>query len=214
MESEDNITCKVVLVGDAGVGKTSIIQRYLSNTYSENLPSTSTASYSYKVIEYKKYNKSISFDIWDTAGQEIYRSIAKNFYVNASIGILVYDIRNKLTFESIKNYWHKQLKDSGEEKMVIGIAGNKSDLFEDEEVSEKEAENFAQSVGAIFQLTSCKNNVGIDDLFEKCGEKYLENNQLIDNNTNKANEGKGKVKLNLDNNKGNNNGKNNKKKCC
>ena len=101
----NNITCKVVLVGDTGVGKTCIIERYVNDKYQEENDSTIASTYKYKNLEYKQYKTSISFDIWDTAGQELYRSLAKNFYLNASIGILVYDIRRKKSFESIKNYW-------------------------------------------------------------------------------------------------------------
>ena len=80
MEAQDNITCKVVLVGDTGVGKTCIIQRYVNNNYVEGGESTVASTYTYKVLNYPKLNKSISFDIWDTAGQELYRALAKNFY--------------------------------------------------------------------------------------------------------------------------------------
>ena len=212
MESQDNITCKVVLVGDTGVGKTCIIQRYVNNDFKETVESTVASTYTYKVVEYPKYNRSISFDIWDTAGQELYRALAKNFYLNASIGILVYDIRRKDSFESVKNYWYDQLKESGEENMIIGIAGNKCDLFQDEEVTEEEGKKFAQSVGAVFKATSCKESIGIDELFEECGKKYLEVNNLL--NTNKKGK-KENVKLtNNTNENTNNNGNKGKKKCC
>ena len=205
---KENIVCKVVLVGDAGVGKTCIIQRYVKDQYKEENDSTISSSYNYKKIDYKKYNKSISFDIWDTAGQELYRAMAKNFYLNAAIGILVYDIRRKQSFDSIKEYWYEQLKVAGEENMIIGIAGNKCDLFNQEQVPEAEVKKFAKEVGAVFHLTSCKESIGIDELFEECGEKYLQNNNLIDN-TDK----KGKEKFALNNGKENNNEKK-KRGCC
>ena len=209
MEGKDNITCKVVLVGESGVGKTCIIQRYVNNNYNENTESTSTSTYTYKSIDYKALNKSISFDIWDTAGQELYRALAKNFYLNASIGILVYDIRRKQSFEAIKDYWHEQLKEFGEENMVFGVAGNKCDLFQEEEVSEEEGKKFAKSIGAIFHLTSCKESIGIDDLFEECGKKYLEVNNLISETK------KGNDKIVLDKNKVNDDSNAaKKKKCC
>ena len=210
MEAQDNITCKGVLVGESGVGKTCIIQRYVNNDYNENTESTTASTYTYKVVDYKQYNKSISFDIWDTAGQELYRAMAKNFYLNAAIGILVYDVRRKESFEALKDYWYEQLKQSGEENMVFGVAGNKCDLFQEEQVSEEEGKKFANSIGAIFHLTSCKESIGIDELFVECGKKYLEINKLIDT------KGKGKEKIVLDkegnNNNNNKNGK--KKKFC
>ena len=209
MEGKDNITCKVVLVGESGVGKTCIIQRYVNNNYNENTESTSTSTYTYKSIDYKALNKSISFDIWDTAGQELYRALAKNFYLNASIGILVYDIRRKQSFEAIKDYWHEQLKEFGEENMVFGVAGNKCDLFQEEEVTEEEGKKFAKSIGAIFHLTSCKESIGIDELFEECGRKYLEVNNLITENNKENNN-----KIVLGKNNENNEGEGKKRKCC
>ena len=179
MENQENITCKVVLVGESGVGKTSIINRYLNNTYNENQKSTFAPKFKNKVLNYPEYNKSISFDIWDTAGQEAYRSITKNFYVNAAIGVMVYDIRNRESFENIKKYWSQQLKDSGVQNIVLAIAGNKCDIFNEEEVSENEARQYADSIGAVFQLTSCKENIGIDELFKESGKRFLEANKLI-----------------------------------
>ena len=210
MES-NNITCKVVLVGDTGVGKTCIIQRYVNNKYKEENESTIASSYTYKSLEYKNYNKSISFDIWDTAGQELYRALAKNFYLNASIGIMVYDIRRRDSFESLKNFWYEQLKTSGEDNMIIAIAGNKCDLFTQEEVPEAEAKKYAKEIGAVFRLTSCKESIGIDELFKECGEKYLQDNKLI--NTTK-NDKKNNFSLNKEKAKDKNEKKERKDKCC
>ncbi len=207
MKDKDNISCKVVLVGDTGVGKTSIIERYINDKYDENQKTTLVSSYTFKKIDIKKYNKSVSLDIWDTAGQEVYRSLSKNFYLNASIGILVYDISRKASFESIRDYWYEQLKTFGEEKMIFDVVGNKTDLFQREEVPENEARNFAKSINAGFHLVSCKDCVGIKDLFEDCGRKYLEDNDLTkEDSTNKKN----KNKIVLDNN----NKKTEKKTCC
>jgi len=207
MATQENITCKMVLVGESGVGKTSIIHRYLYNEYDDNRITTSSPEYKNKILEYPEYNKSITFDIWDTAGQEAYRSVTRNFYINAAIGLMVYDIRVKDSFENIKTYWSEQLKEYGEENIILAIAGNKSDLFEDQQVSEKEVKKFAESIGAIFKLTSCKENIGINELFYECGKKYLEVNKLIgkDNKGNNEN-------LKIDGK--DNNGKKGKKKCC
>ena len=210
MEDSDNITCKVVLVGDSGVGKTCLIQRYVNDKYSDDTESTSASTYTYKIVEYKEYNKSISLDIWDTAGQEVYRAMARNFYLNASIGILVYDVRRRESFESIKDYWYDQLKQSGEENIVLGLAGNKCDLFQEEKVTEEEAKKYAKSIGAVFHLTSCKESIGIDELFEECGKKYLEVNNLIGKGENNEK----KEKIVLDKKKAGNDKSSRGKKCC
>ena len=203
----DNITCKVVLVGDPGVGKTCIIQRYVNNNFDPNTESTTASTYTYKKIDYKEFNKSISFDIWDTAGQELYRALAKNFYLNAAIGILVYDVRRRDSFESLQNYWYEQLKSLGEENIIFGVAANKCDLFQDEKVSEAEGKKFAKSIDAVFFLTSCKESIGIDELFAECGKKYLQINNLAEG----AGQEEKKIVLNNDSN---NKQKSKKKGCC
>ena len=181
-DENDSINIKVVLVGDTGVGKTSILDRYINDKYDPNQKTTLVSSYTFKKLDIKKYNKSVSLDIWDTAGQEIYRALSKNFYLNASVGILVYDITRKSSFESIKEYWYDQLKTFGEENMIFEIVGNKMDLYQKEEISEEMARSYAKSIRAGFHLISCMENVGIKDLFEDCGKKYLEVNGLTDSN--------------------------------
>ena len=210
---DEPIPVKVVLVGDTGVGKTCIIQRYVNNSYSEENESTLSSTYTNKVLEFKEYNKTLSLDIWDTAGQELYRALAKNFYLNAAIGILVYDIRRRESYDSIKNYWVDQMRESGEENMILGIAGNKCDLFQEEEVPEDEVKKFAQSIGAIFKPTSCKECIGIDELFQECGKKFLESNKYIELNKKEKVKEKDKP-IKLENKKIDKNNDNNKKKCC
>ncbi len=206
----NNITCKVVLVGNAGVGKTCIIQRYINGTYDpSNDESTITSSYSFKKVDFVDYKKSISFDIWDTAGQELYRALAKNFYLNASIGVLVYDITRKESFEELKNFWYNELKNSGEKNMIFAVVGNKSDLFSKEEVKEEEGKKYAKSINAVFKLTSCAENIGIEELFNECGIKYLESN--IESNTEKKSD---KIVLEKNEVASNDNNNKRKKKCC
>ena len=105
-------TCKVVLLGESGVGKTCIIARFINNTFEENLISTTGASYAGKTMTFDEYGgKSIRFEIWDTAGQEKYRSLTKIFYKDAGAAILVYDITRKESYEEIQKYWFNQIKD-------------------------------------------------------------------------------------------------------
>ena len=169
-------SCKVVLLGESGVGKTCIISRYVNNTYDEKSETTNGASYASKIIELEQYKQSLRFDIWDTAGQEKYRSLTKFFYKDAAIAVLVYDITRRDSFEEVKNYWYEQLKTCGEKNIVIGLAGNKCDMFDKEAVTEEEAKNFANEIGAQFQLTSAFKNMGIDDLFRMVGCKFLDPN--------------------------------------
>ena len=111
-EDDDAQTCKVVLLGESGVGKTCIIARFINNTFEENLISTTGASYAGKTMTFDEYDgKSIKFEIWDTAGQEKYRSLTKIFYKDAGAAILVYDITRKESYEEIQKYWYNQIKD-------------------------------------------------------------------------------------------------------
>jgi Ras-related protein Rab-22 len=168
--------CKVVLVGESGVGKTCIISRYISGSYNDNCPTTNGASYCSKNVRYENLGKNLLLDVWDTAGQERYKSLTKFFYKDAAVAILVYDITRKETFNSLKNYWYSQVKENARDNIVLGIAGNKCDLYEKEEVSEAEAREFAANIGAIFKLTSAQNNTGINELFHDAGNKYLDPN--------------------------------------
>jgi small GTP-binding protein len=168
--------CKVVLLGESGVGKTSIILRYVSGTYNDGVTSTNGASYTSKNLQIPNTGKNILLDIWDTAGQEKYRSLTKYFYKDAAVAILVYDIRKKDSFLNLKDFWYPQIKENCAKNMVIGLAGNKCDMFEEENVSENEARQFADEIGAVFELTSAKNNTGINELFEDVGNKYLDPN--------------------------------------
>ena len=107
-EDEGALTCKVVLIGESGVGKTSIISRYTTNTFKSHLMATPGANFVTKNVIMEDEKKSIKFEIWDTAGQERYRALAKVFYKNAS----VYDITRKSSFEELKNYWVKEIKEN------------------------------------------------------------------------------------------------------
>ena len=104
------IPCKVVLIGESGVGKTSIISRYMTDSFSNTLSSTPGANFTSKTVFLKKENQSIKFEIWDTAGQEKFRSLAKVFYKNAAICILVYEITRRASFEELKKYWIEEIK--------------------------------------------------------------------------------------------------------
>ena len=166
--------CKVVLLGDSGVGKTCIIARYISGSFDKNSSTTNGASFCSKNVRFDQLGKNLLLDIWDTAGQEKYKALTKFFYKDAAVCILVYDVTRKESFESLKDYWYSQLKENSEPDIVLGVAGNKCDLYEYEEVKEDEAREWAKGIGAVFELTSAQNNTGINDLFLNVGYKYLD----------------------------------------
>ena len=213
-------TVKVVLIGESGVGKTSIISRYTTNTFDPQTLTSSSAQFLTKTINLNE-NTSIKFDIWDTAGQEKFKSLAKIFYKDAKVIIFVYDITNKPSFETLKNYWYKEIMDNSISDLILAIVGNKSDLYENEQVTDKEGKLFAKEINAIFKSTSALSNRGINSLFTDIAKKCLdpnydylaedkkmqeEYNQRKINEMNERNKGK----INLNNNKENDV----KKGCC
>ena len=162
---------KISLIGGSAVGKTCIIRRYSNDTFVENPPSTTGGSYSEKFVTID--NKDIQLSLWDTAGQEKFRAIGKHFYKDAYIIIMVYDISKKDTFEEIKEIWYPDVKQNGEKYGVLAVVGNKSDLYEEEEVSENEAKEFAKEIGAFFMLVSAKTGNNVNQLFEALLRQYL-----------------------------------------
>ena len=171
-DKKDTSSIKITLIGDNGVGKTCIIGRFTSNRFDTDSLSTEGVSYSKKEYQYK--DKILQLDLWDTAGQEKYRSLGKHFYKDSFIVILVYDITIRETFDNLKNIWLDDITNFGEEYKVLAIVGNKCDLYEQEAVSEEEARQFAKEHDAIYATVSAKNGLNINELFNLCLNKYFE----------------------------------------
>ena len=174
--------CKVILVGDSSVGKTTIISRYL-NLYNPNPISTTGASYSVKETIFEN-NIKISFEIWDTAGQEKYRSLNKIFYNNSNICFLVFDITERQSFDNILNFWYKEVfeynnNNYSSNNILFGVIANKIDLEKDINVKVDEIKNFSNKIGADYILASAKNGIGINEIFNKLGKKFIEQNQIV-----------------------------------
>ena len=168
---KDEIAIKVTLIGESSVGKTSIINRYTKESFSQELDSTLGANYSQKKIT--RHGKKIRLDLWDTAGQEKYRAIGRHFYKESYIVCLVYDITNKDSFEKIKSVWYPDLKEYGEKLKIVALVGNKLDKYLEEEVNEEDAKKFAVEIKAIYKRTSDMEGTNIEDLFNTLADKYL-----------------------------------------
>ncbi len=178
-ETQTNYNCidaKVVLVGESGVGKTSIIKQFTQHNFDPDSQASISSQFTSKVVNISNSKKAIRFDLWDTAGQEKYRALAKIFYKDARIIMFVYEIVNKKSFESIQNYWYQQVSQNCLPDAVFALVGNKNDLYNQSEVNEDEAMKWADSIGAIFQTTSALSNNGIDMLFDIVGKKFLNPN--------------------------------------
>ena len=143
MTTEKNypqIVLKLLILGDSSVGKTCILLKYVDNKFEESNIATVGVDYMDKMIEYKNFN--IKLQIWDTSGEERYRSITKNFYRNADGLFVVFDLTRKVTYERIKD-WINEAEEynKGIKKILIG---NKLDLENKREVKKDSAENFAK----------------------------------------------------------------------
>ena len=172
MTDNEPKSIKITLLGDPGVGKTCIISRYIDDTFNENSGSTIGANYSEKIIE--KFNKKYELDIWDTAGQEKFHSLGKHFYKDSYIVCFVYDITNQQSLNNIKARWYPDLQKYGEKYAVLAIVGNKSDLYENDNLADESmAKDYAKEIGASFMLTSAKTGDGIEKLFDILTTKFL-----------------------------------------
>ena len=177
---EDILEIKIILLGDMFVGKTSIISRYVEDSFSENIMSSSAMSYTQKDIVIDK--QKIQLNIWDTVGQEKYRALSKLFFQDTKIVILVYSIISLESFKGL-DYWYNLYKETIGNEVILGIIGNKSDLYLEQEVEESQGEEYAKNHGGIFQLVSAKNNrVGIDEFIKKLVNEYLKKFGINKNN--------------------------------
>ena len=171
MEEPESI--KVVLVGESGVGKTSIISQFTSKQFDPHRETALSAQFISKTVIFPDLNKQIKFDIWDTVGQEKYRSLAKIFYKDAIVIVFVYDITTEYSFNELKNYWYEETRANSDKNPILAVVGNKVDLYNDQKVSNNEGKEFAEKIGAIFQTTSAKSDSGITNLFDNIGKTYL-----------------------------------------
>ena len=109
-DEEEMPTYKVIVVGESGVGKTSIMNRLIKDNFTEDITPSSSAIYAEKIIKLDKFKgKVLQFGIWDTVGQEKFRSVTKSYFRKATAAIIVYDITKKHSFEEIKNFWYNHV---------------------------------------------------------------------------------------------------------
>ena len=168
--SEDEGTIKLILLGNSGVGKTSLIKSISGINPNKTEEATLSAYYLQK--PFKIEDKEYLIDLWDTAGQEAYLGVTKLFFKGSQIIIFVYDITVKNSFNSLTE-WIKNVKEIVENDYVCGIIGNKSDLFLKSQVSNEEAKKLAESEGYKFKLASAVNDPkSFEDLIFELFQEY------------------------------------------
>ncbi|CCF60249.1 hypothetical protein KAFR_0J01850 [Kazachstania africana CBS 2517] len=176
---------KLVLLGEAAVGKSSIVLRFVSNDFSENKEPTIGAAFLTQRVNIN--NNTIKFEIWDTAGQERFASLAPMYYRNAQAALVVYDITKPQSFIKAR-HWVKELHEQASKDIIIALVGNKVDIIENDEserkVAREEGERLAEEEGLIFFETSAKTAENVNDVFLNIGEKIpLKNDNSSPNDT-------------------------------
>ncbi|XP_053621568.1 uncharacterized protein LOC128681580 isoform X2 [Plodia interpunctella] len=165
------IEAKIVVLGSQGVGKTSLVVRYIGKMFSKHISPTIGASFFTCNINVD--DARVKLQVWDTAGQERFRSMAPMYYRNANAALLVFDISSGSSFAAIKS-WVKELQSNVPETMVLSLVGNKCDLEDARAVSRSEATQYAASIGAYYCETSALHDQGIDQVFLKTATELLE----------------------------------------
>ena len=160
---------KIIIIGDTCVGKTAILSKYLKGVFPTSPLSTVATEFATKIIQIKEGGY-IKAQIWDTAGEEKYKSITFHHYKKSVGGLIVYDITKRSSFDNVKN-WYNDLISLGEKGCIIALVGNKLDLVErnerKREVSYEEAQAYAEDNHMLFFETSAYNGNNINDIFEE-----------------------------------------------
>ena len=170
---------KVLLIGDAGVGKSSLLLRYTEDKFDEALGSTIGVDFKVKTVEAD--GKRVKLTLWDTAGQERFRTLTSSYYRGAQGVVLVYDVTRRATFDDLQR-WLEEVDayaPGGGEEVVKLLVGNKIDL-EDRQVTEQEATDFARQQAMMYLECSARTRVGIRQAFEEVVLKILDTPALLE----------------------------------
>jgi len=165
---------KLVLLGQAGVGKSNLVLRFVKGEFHENNESTIGAAFLTQTVPLG--DVMVKFEIWDTAGQERFNSLAPMYYRGAQAALVVYDITNESSFSRAKS-WVKELQTQGAPKMVIALVGNKCDLEDGRRIKAEEAQAYADENGILFMETSAKTAQNVTEIFEQIAKTLPKENR-------------------------------------
>ncbi|KAK7398940.1 hypothetical protein VNO78_10114 [Psophocarpus tetragonolobus] len=163
-----SLQAKLVLLGDMGAGKTSLVLRFVKGQFSEYQESTIGAAFFTQVLSLNE--ATVKFDIWDTAGQERYHSLAPMYYRGAAAAIVVYDITSMDSFVRAKK-WVREVQRQANSSLTMLLVANKADLEDERKVSNEEGEEYAKENGLSFLETSAKTAQNVNELFYEIGKR-------------------------------------------
>ena len=165
---DSSYSVKFIIVGDSSVGKSNILLRFSRNEFDSGHQATLGIEFANKHVIYN--NVDYLVQMWDTAGQENFRSVTRAYYKASAVAMVVYDITKEETFSHIQT-WIKDCKDLAPSTVLIALIGNKSDLEEQRVITKERGENLARENNMMFFETSALNGNGIENAFKKCIEK-------------------------------------------
>jgi Ras-related protein Rab-1A len=157
-------------LGDAGVGKSSIILRYTKNEFNSQM--VSSIGVDFKTKDIIVNNKKVKLQLWDTAGHERFRTITTSYYRGAHGIATVFDLTNRESFEHVEK-WLEEINKYAKENVMRFLIGNKSDLANERQVSYEEVRALANKLNIYYVETSAKNNVNVSDFFQIATKDYL-----------------------------------------
>ena len=172
MANNYNYLFKYIIVGDSSVGKSNLLMKFAHNKFTEDYQATIGVEFGAKNIEIEQQIYRVQ--IWDTAGQENFRSITKAYYKNSVCAMVVYDITNDNSFKHVQN-WIEDIRNQSSKTVLIILVGNKIDLEDKRVISYDEGNEFAMKNGIIFGETSAKTGVGIEEIFYKSIKEIIKN---------------------------------------
>lgn len=182
MSSDYDYLFKILLIGDSGVGKSSLMRKYINNEYNESYISTIGVDFSIKTLNID--NKKIKIQIWDTAGQERFKTIISSYYRGAHGILVVFDITNKESFQNITN-WLQEIEKYKKDDIEIIIIGTKNDMMYKREVDITSISDFINKYKYTYIETSAKNGNNVENAFIKIINQIMKSKNILINSTNK-----------------------------
>ncbi|THH09327.1 hypothetical protein EW145_g2084 [Phellinidium pouzarii] len=160
---------KLVLLGESAVGKSSLVLRFVKDQFDDYRESTIGAAFLTQTVALDD-GSTVKFEIWDTAGQERYKSLAPMYYRNANCAVVVYDITQPASLEKART-WIRELQRQADPSIVIALCGNKLDLAARRQVTQEEAQKYAEEEGLMWGETSAKSGEGVASIFTSLAKK-------------------------------------------